>query len=71
MSAGPAGSILFQCTGPAEWEPAERRWRGEIKITRRSINMAEPSEEMAVRVLSCQTVFGNSMGSDAGTTVKN
>lgn len=41
MSCGPAGGILFLCTGPAEWEPAERRWSGEIKITRRSINMVE------------------------------
>ena len=41
MSAGHAGGIMFQCTGPAEWEADERRWSGEIKITRRSINMVE------------------------------
>lgn len=41
MSGGPAGGIQFPCTGPAEWGPAERRWGGEIKITRRSINMVE------------------------------
>lgn len=36
MSGGPAGGILFLCTGPGE-----RKWNGEIKITRRSINMVE------------------------------
>ena len=41
MSGGPAGGILFLCTGPAKWEPDERRWSGEIKITRRSVSMVE------------------------------
>lgn len=41
MSAGMAGGILFSCTGPEVWAPSERRWGGEIKITRRSINMVE------------------------------
>lgn len=41
MSAGQAGGILFACTGPAVWDHDERGWQGEIKITRRSINMVE------------------------------
>ena len=41
MRSGPAGGILFQCTGPAEWGADERSWSGEIKITMRSINMVE------------------------------
>ena len=41
MSARSAGGILFKCTGPAAWDSAERRWSGEIKITRRSLNMVE------------------------------
>ena len=41
MSGGPAGGILFLCTGSAKWEPDERRWSGEIKITRRSVSMVE------------------------------
>ena len=41
MRPGPAGGILFQCTGPAEWGADERSWSGEIKMTRRSINMVE------------------------------
>ncbi len=41
MSAGPSGGILFACEGPAAWGSDERRWTGEIKITRRSLNAVE------------------------------
>lgn len=41
MKAGQAGGILFKCTGPATWDAGERVWAGEVKITRRSINVAE------------------------------
>lgn len=41
MMGRQAGSILYRCTGPTSWSPEERRWDGEIKITRRSLNMAE------------------------------
>lgn len=41
MSARAAEGILFTCTGPAGWEPGERIWGGEIKITRRSLNEVE------------------------------
>ena len=41
MSGGPAGGILFTCTGPAAWDCGEKRWNGEIKITRHGPDTVE------------------------------
>lgn len=41
MTGWPAGSIWFACTGPAEWDAGERRWRGELKVCGHGMYMAE------------------------------